>query len=404
MQTATIERTFAPQMATVPTSEELVARAAAMVPGLRARADEIEKARQVPKDVVEMFKDAGFFRILQPKSYGGWEMNPIVFMRVLGELGRGCCASAWVMMILGVHNWEFGLMDDRASQDVWGENDQAIIASSYPPTGELTKVEGGWRLNGRWPTSSGGGHGDWCFLGALEKNEQGVPIDRHALLVKREDYEILDDWDTFGLSGTGSNSLIVKNAFIPDHRAHSMIDYKLDDRGTNYLFPFAMVFYSSVSSVIIGFAQGAIDVFIEQMSTRVDNGSGAATRLSPYVKDRLANAVAKVRSCRARMEQMMAHCTEIVERRELVTIDDRIHYMLDMARIGRECEEAVLTVYKCTGARGLYKVNPIQRYLRDTLAAANHITQDADNNAGALGGYLLSGELPPMLYEKPKRG
>jgi hypothetical protein len=61
--------------------------------------------------------------------------------------------------------------------------------------------------------------------------------------------------------------------------------------------------------------------------------------------------------------------------------------MLDMARIGRECEEAVLTIYKCTGARGLYKVNPIQRYLRDTLAAANHITQDADNNAGALGDY-----------------
>ncbi len=98
---------------------------------------------------------------------------------------------------------------------------------------------------------------------------------------------------------------------------------------------------------------------------------------------------------------MMAHCTEIVERRELVSVDDRIHYMLDMARIGRESEEAVLTIYKCTGARGLFSSNPIQRYLRDVLAGANHITQDADNNAGALGGYLLSGELPPLLYGKP---
>ncbi|MGB5076842.1 MAG: acyl-CoA dehydrogenase family protein, partial [Sphingorhabdus sp.] len=133
MQTATIERPFVQNPATVPTSEELVARAAAMVPALRARADEIEKARKVPEDVVQMFKDAGFFRILQPKAYGGWEMNPIVFMRVLGELGRGCCASAWIMMILGVHNWEFGLMDPRASEDVWGENDETIIASSYPP-------------------------------------------------------------------------------------------------------------------------------------------------------------------------------------------------------------------------------------------------------------------------------
>ncbi|WP_336950612.1 acyl-CoA dehydrogenase family protein [Sphingobium aromaticivastans] len=386
----------------IPTAKELVARAAAMVPGLRARADAIEEARRVPDDVIDMFREAGFFRILQPKKYGGWEMNPIVFMRVLGELGRGCCASAWAMMILGVHNWEFGVMDDRAAQDVWGEDDQTIIASSYPPVGELTKVEGGWRLKGRWPTSSGSDHGAWAFIGALERNEKGVPVDRHALLVKREDYEIIDDWYTFGLSGTGSKSLLIKDAFIPDHRAHSMIDYKMDDRPTNYLFPFAMVFYSSVSSVIIGFAQGAIDVFIDQMQVRVDNGSGAATRLSPYVKDRLANAVAKVRASQARMEQMMAHCTQIVERRELVSTEDRIHYMLDMARIGRECEEAVLTLYKCTGARGVYKSNPIQRYLRDTLVAANHVTQDADNNAGALGGYLLSGELPPLLYEKPK--
>ncbi|KKW93011.1 MULTISPECIES: acyl-CoA dehydrogenase family protein [Sphingobium] len=388
----------------IPTPDELVARALAMVPGLRARADAIEEARRVPDDVIAMFRDAGFFRILQPKAYGGWEMNPIVFMRVLGELGRGCCASAWAMMILGVHNWEFGLMEDRAAQDVWGEDDQTIIASSYPPMGELTKVEGGWRLKGRWPTSSGSDHGAWAFIGALERNEKGVPVDRHALLVKREDYEIIDDWYTFGLSGTGSKSLLIKDAFIPDHRAHSMIDYKMDDRPTNYLFPFAMIFYSSVSSVIIGFAQGAIDVFIDQMQVRVDNGTGAATRLSPYVKDRLANAVAKVRASQARMEQMMAHCTQIVERRELVSTDDRIHYMLDMARIGRECEEAVLTLYKCTGARGVYKSNPIQRYLRDTLVAANHVTQDADNNAAALGGYLLSGELPPMLYEKPKAG
>jgi 3-hydroxy-9,10-secoandrosta-1,3,5(10)-triene-9,17-dione monooxygenase len=400
MKTAVLENT----VATIPTSEELVARAAAMVPALRARADEIEKARTVPADVVQMFKEAGFFRILQPKTYGGWEMNPIVFMRVLGELGRGCCASAWIMMILGVHNWEFGMMDDRAAQDVWGADDETIIASSYPPMGDITKVEGGWRIKGRWPTSSGSDHGEWAFIGALEKNEKGVPIDRHALLVKREDYEIIDDWFTFGLSGTGSKSLLIKDAFVPDHRAHSMIDYKLDDRPVNYLFPFAMVFYSSVSSVIIGYAQGAIDVFVEQMQVRQDNGTGAATRLSPYVKDRLANAVTKVRSCRARMEQMMAHSTEIVERRELVSNDDRIHYMLDMARIGRECEEAVLTLYKCTGARGVYSSNPIQRYLRDTLVAANHITQDADNNAGALGGYLLSGELPPLLYEKPKQG
>ncbi len=384
----------------IPSSDELVARAVALVPELRARADEVEKLRRVPDDIVAKFKEAGFFRILQPKKWGGWEMNPIVFMRVLRELGRGCCASAWIMMILGVHNWEFAMMDDKAGQDVWGKDNETIIASSYPPVGTLTEVEGGYVLNGRWPTSSGTDHGVWAFIGALKRNDKGIPIDRLSLLIPKSDYEVIDDWHVFGLAGTGSKSLMIKDVFVPEHRAHSMLEYEIEGKPLGYRFPFAMIFYSSVSSVILGFAQGAIDVFIEQMQVRTDNGSGFKTMLSPYVKDRLANAVAKVRSCRARMEYMMSECTKIVENGEKVSVDDRIQYMLDMARIGRECEEAVLLLYKCTGARGIYNSNPIQRYLRDILAGANHITQDADNNAGWLGGYLLSGDLPPLLYGK----
>ena len=142
----------------IPDGDELVSRARAMIPALRARADEVEEARRVPDDIIQMFREAGFFRILQPKSHGGWEMNPIVFMRVLGELGRGCCSSAWNMMILGVHNWEFGIMDPRAADDVWGVNDETVIASSYAPTGELTRVEGGG-ANGPHPAAATTAHG-----------------------------------------------------------------------------------------------------------------------------------------------------------------------------------------------------------------------------------------------------
>lgn len=385
----------------IPTPEALVERARAMIPMLRARADEVERARSVPADIIEEFKRAGFFKIVQPARWGGYEMNPVVFMRVLGELGRGCCSSAWNMMILGVHNWEFGLMDPRAGDDVWGKNPETIIASSYPPGGTVTRAEGGWLLNGRWPTSSGCDHGEWSFLGGLKKNDKGEFLDRYAFLVPRKDYDIIDDWHTFGLAGTGSKSLMVKNAFVPDHRAHSMLDYSLSDRGAMYLFPFSQIFYSSVSAVIVGYAQGAVDIFIEQMKVRTDTGTGVPTALSPYVKDRLANAVAKVRSSRARLEQMMAETTKIVERRELVPTEDRVHYMLDSARVGRECEEAVLLLFKAMSARGIFLSNPIQRVLRDTLAAANHITQDADNNAGFLGGMLLGQGAPQFLYGPP---
>ncbi|MCY1447615.1 hypothetical protein D9M71_642440 [compost metagenome] len=134
------------------------------------------------------------------------------------------------------------------------------------------------------------------------------------------------------------------------------------------------------------------------MSVRTNTTDGNSAALSPYVKDRLGNAVVRVRTARARLLQMMAETTEIVERRELVPTYDRVHHMLDIARVGRECEEAVMLLFKATSARGIYLDNPLQRILRDVIAAANHITQNADDTAGMLGGYLLGQTLPPMIF------
>jgi len=384
----------------IPTEEVLVERAKALVPMLRARAEEVEQARSVPADIIAQFKEAGFFRILQPRRWGGYEMNPSVFYKVLMELGRGCCSSAWNMMILGIHTWEFGHLDPRACEDVWGKDDSVIVASSYAPFGTYRKVEGGYIVNGRWPTSSGTDHGQWVFLGQMLLDENKQPVDRLSILVPRSDYTILDDWHVFGLAGTGSKSVVVKDAFVPEYRTHSLADYSKSDRGDMYLYPFSQIFYAAVSSAINGMAQGAIDLFIEQMQTRRDTTGGGKTSLSPYVKDRLGNAVARVRSSRARILHMMHETTRYVERRELVPLDDRVPGMLDIARVGRESEEAVMLLFKALSARGIYLDNPIQRILRDVIAAANHITQNSDDTAGILGGYLLGQPLPPLFYSR----
>jgi len=389
--------------ARVPSADELVERARALIPMLRERADEVEKARCVPKETIDAFKEAGFFRILQPKRWGGWEMHPDVFWRVLMELGRGCGSSAWNMMILGVHQWEFGLMDPRCGDEVWGKDNTVLVASSYAPFGTVEKVQGGYVLNGTWGTSSGTDHGSWAFIGAWLKDEQGRPLNRIALLVPRSDYELLDDWYVFGLAGTGSKSLVLKNVFVPEHRAHSMIDYRLSDRGETYLYPFTLAFFASVSAVMVGFAQGAIDIFIEQVKVRENiNSAFKQAALDHYTKDRLGNAVAKVRSARMRMLQVASEAASYITQRELVPVNNRVHYSLDLARVGRECEEAVLLLYKALSARGIYLSNPMQRVLRDTLVGANHITQNADHNAEVLGGYLLGQPLPPLMYGLPE--
>ena len=190
-----------------PSAGELVQRARAFVPVLRERADEVEKSRHVSRETIQAFKDAGFFKILQPPRWGGWGMDPRVFFDVLGELGRGCPSSAWNMMILGVHQWEFGIMSPQAGDDVWARDPVVLVASSYAPFGTLTEVEGGYRLTGLYRTSSGTDHGESAFLGAMKMTAQGVPVDRMNLLVPRTDYAIEDDWFVMGLAGTGSKSL-----------------------------------------------------------------------------------------------------------------------------------------------------------------------------------------------------
>ena len=388
-----------PVVATLqPSAQELIERARAMIPMLREKADSVEQNRKVSKETIQAFVDAGFFKILQPKRWGGWEMNPEVFMRVLMELGRGCSSSAWNMMILGVHQWEFGHMPEQACADVWGKDNTVIIASSYAPTGTVTQVEGGYILEGQWPTSSGSDHGEWAFIGGFLKNEQGSPYDRYSFLVPATDYEIIDDWQVFGLKGTGSKSLRIKRAFVPAHRAHSMAAYEMSDRGEMYLWPFSVIFFAAVSSVICGFGQQAIDHYTEQMKVRTHTGTTIGAATSPYVRDRLGNAVIKVSSTKARLFQMMADTTPQVERRELISRDDWARYMCEIAHVGRNVEEAVLLLYKATGARGLYLNNPLQRTLRDVLAAANHITQNADDTTGVLGGLMLGVEPPPLMF------
>ena len=140
----------------VPGGEELVARARDMVPVLRARAAECEASRRVPDATIEDFRKAGFFKIVHPAKYGGYELPPTVFFDVCAEIGRGCASSAWVFGIVGIHNWQVGLFPPQAAEDVWGEDPDVLISSSYAPTGKAERVEGGFRLSGEkmWITNA----------------------------------------------------------------------------------------------------------------------------------------------------------------------------------------------------------------------------------------------------------
>ena len=214
----------------IPTEAELVARAQAMIPWLREKAEAVEHARMVPPETIQAFKDAGFFKILQPKRWGGYEMNPNVLNKVLMELARGCPSSAWNVMVLGVHPFEVGLLDSRCGDELWSVDNNVLVSSSYAPFGTVTAVEGGYRLNGEWLTSSGCDHAaGGAFVGG-RVSENGEVVFR-SFWIKAEDFQIVDDWFVVGLAGTGSKKLVIKDVFIPTYRSHVIGAYDEDSHG-----------------------------------------------------------------------------------------------------------------------------------------------------------------------------
>lgn len=381
----------------IPTEAEIVARAEAMVPWLRDQADAVEKARMVPEATIQAFQDAGFFRILQPRRWGGYEMSPNVLNRVLMELARGCPSSAWNVMVLGVHPFEVGLLDPRCGDELWGEDSTRLVSSSYAPFGTVTAVEGGYRLNGEWLTSSGCDHAaGGAFLGG-RLMENGEPEFR-SFWVQRDDFDIVDDWFVVGLAGTGSKKLVVKDAFVPAYRSHVIAAYGEDSHGhveNLYKMPFFYVFYAAVSSVIVGMARGMVDLYVEHMRPRqnLNQAIGAAVN-DPFIKGRLGEATAKILGAATRILHNTDEAWAYAARGQLVPLDVRVRHFATNQFTGGECFEAAHMIFKKTSTRGVWLNNPMQRQLRDILVGANHITQNQDNIGDLLGGQMLGNPMP----------
>ncbi|WP_434034941.1 acyl-CoA dehydrogenase family protein [Cupriavidus sp. a3] len=389
----------------VPGTEELVQRAQAMIPWLREQAESVEENRAVPPSTVEAFRQAGFFRILQPAAWGGYEMNPEAFYRVVMEIGRGCPSSGWTLAILGIHQWEFGKMDPRVGEEMWGKDQEVLVSSSYAPLGKARKVEGGWMLSGKWPTSSGSEHAPGgAFLGARVYDDSGNFRDLRSFLVNREDYELIDDWHVVGLCGTGSKSLKIKTkAFVPDHRSHSFLDYQLvPGAAATYQLPFNQVFSGVISSALVGFAQGMADLFIEHTRPKQNQFAlGPNPAKNPFIQEKLGTAMLQIRSARARILQCTQEASVYARRGELVPLEVRVQQFLDVQATGKDCFGAGHMLFKKSGARGIFLNTPMQRQLRSLLAGCNHITQNEDDFSAVLGAHLLGEPVPPGVFGVP---
>src|SRR6201996_3346409 len=196
----------------------MATRAKALIPQLRDRAARTEELRRLPPETERDLHEAGLFRIVQPKRVGGAELDYVALVDCAEILGRADASVAWNVANLASHHWMLGMFDKRAQDLVWDKDVNALIASSFIfPAGRARKVEGGYRLRGSWPFSSGVASCEWNMLDSVVSfDDEADGIEYRIFLLNKCDYKILDTWNATGLRGTGSNDVAVDDAFVAE--------------------------------------------------------------------------------------------------------------------------------------------------------------------------------------------
>lgn len=307
---------------------------------------------------------AGFFKVLQPARYGGYELDyGAIQLDLAGEIGRGCGSSAWVMTVLTAHSWMLGMLPQEAQDDVWAGNPDALICSGViPENGCAEPRPGGVSVSGQWRFSSGVDHAQWALL--------GVPLVRDNtrqmiwILVPREDFSVEDGWFVSGMRGTGSKDLTLSDVFVPEHRTASLAD-PLADRikisgqaniGHIYRLPLFAVF---------PYRAGMKAKFSRQPAS-------PPPPLDPLLL-RFAEATAQVDAAAALLYQNAQELNEQMRLNHALSVEQGARYARDLSFATRLFTQAVENIAYASGAHGLFDSSPIQRALRDIQAVNVHI-------------------------------
>jgi 3-hydroxy-9,10-secoandrosta-1,3,5(10)-triene-9,17-dione monooxygenase len=388
----------APKDAVIPNEAVLLDRARSMIPTLRARATECQANRSVPAETMDEFRKAGFFRILQGKRFGGYEMSPLTLYRVLHIVSSGCPSSGWALMVIALHPLEIEFMDPRCAQDLWGKDSDVRMSSSYVPFGKVRKAEGGYMVSGRWHYSSGSDHCSWALLGGMVDVGFEFP-EWKAFLIPRSDYSVdQNTWHVFGLAGTGSKDIVLNGeVFVPEYRSHTFVPArgqmpppKPAHLPRNFQFPFDLVFRFGVASANLGMACGALEAFREQMRGRVSRfNPNELVSASPWMGHRVGLAEVKIAAAKALLDADFSMMLRAIESGEDVATEKYPHLMYHATFIGQLAEEAVTTLFKATGASGMMLNSPLQMFLRDVQSGTRHIVMDADSNSVVAGAAYL---------------
>lgn len=364
-------------------AEQLVALARKMVPDMRARAQKTEERRRIAEETARSFGEAGFFRVLQPSRYGGLEMDYGTHMRLAMEIGRGCASSAWVLSVIASHAWLLGMFPSKAQDEVWREDPEALVATSFLAIDpKFAPASGGMSLGGWWKFSSGVELCRWAIL--------MLPDARFALIPLAQ-ARIEDTWFSTGLSGTGSNDIVLDEAFVPEHRILAIERLKggpTPGSGVNpgwlYRMPVFASFPFTLIGPALGAARGALDAVADGLHRR---RSAAQLSLAEQqsVQLRLARVAAQIDAAESSVLHLLETANRSAREDRLPSPLERTRCRLGLGFAAELCVQAMEHLLPLVGGRGLLVGDPVQRAWRDVHAVAQHVALVWDVQAGLYG-------------------
>jgi 3-hydroxy-9,10-secoandrosta-1,3,5(10)-triene-9,17-dione monooxygenase len=381
--------------------DEAVRRAQALAPKLRERAAQAEAARVMPPETIRDLHATGLLRSLQPKRWGGMELDFIAYVDLPYELARGCPSTAWNLGNIQVHHWMLAMYDERAQEEVWGQDPEAIIASGIAfPQGRARRVDGGFEVSGRWNFSSCVNIADWNMLAVTVRDGERVTGHRMCLLHKSQ-YEVVDDWDVMGMRATGSMTVVAKDVFVPEYKALDMHEARGGDRfpgarvnpSPSYRVPLSALGGHGIGACAVGNARAALEHTIDSVKARSTNYTGMKMRDFQAVQLRIGAAGARIDTARLILRNDCLEAQEIADRNVIAEPETKLRFKRNLALAVALATEAVDALHAMAGANGIYGAYPLERIFRDAHSLAGHISFSFDAHASAWGLVALGGEV-----------
>jgi 3-hydroxy-9,10-secoandrosta-1,3,5(10)-triene-9,17-dione monooxygenase len=371
------------------TESEVIHRARGMRPYLLERQGEIDLLSGITPEIHEMFHAAGFYRLVQPRRYGGYEFSIRTFAEVVKEVTRGCPSAGWNLSLAASHSLAIAnIFDERCQTEFFGPDGEFIAPFPVAPTGTATKTDGGWIINGRWDFASGVNVSTHFLAGVLIFTEPGGPPGP-GVVVMKDGWTMLDNWgDIIGMKGSGSNSVVVDHVLVPDHWVLPFdignMDLSNGSPGSrlhgNSLYggQFISWFNVQLVSIAVGIAWAAFDEFERVITTKMTQLPPQQLRASHPDQQRMLGVAwgliqGAERIIRSIADDYAVLCEESCNGGQTFTglMDDEL--CVPARQAGQMAIQATEMLTTAVGASPLADGQRMQRYLRDILTYRSHL-------------------------------